>query len=321
MKSVLYHLLTFLMILALAACENATTPLASGPDVFANFAGTTPCTARPLPQIPADSDCNQMLWRIVLHREPASGDPTTYELHAAFGVSKQGTPDLEGGGTHVDRTGKWEIANGTRADPEATVYRLALDDPPAALSFVKLSDDIIHLLDPGGDLVVGNGAWAYTLNRMDPRIPSQANAGRQPESDGPTRPPAPPVPAGQAVFGVFDGRTPCDPAVVGLTMSSPGCLKIKWRLSLYQEGNTGAPGGYLFMGTSFYTQGRWSILHGIPRDPEAVVYRLDPDHVQTPLFLLKVDENHLFILDGDLDFLVGNEFFSYTLSRNAQPEP
>jgi len=262
-----------------------------------------------------------MLWRIVLYQDPATGSPTTYELNSAYGVSKQGTPDLVRGGTQIDMAGKWEVLKGTQSDPAATVYRLNPDDPPMTVSFVKISDDLIHLLDRDGALVIGNGAWAYTLNRMDPRISSQADHGADNPPQGPTRPPTPPAGAGASVMGVFDGRTPCDALLLEFTKSSPGCLKIKWRLTLYEDRDTGAPGAFLYMGTSYFTQGTWTILRGTEQNPDAVVYRLDPDHSQRPLFLQEVDENHLFMLDENLDFLVGNEFFSYTLSRNDQIVP
>ncbi len=325
MKANLHGFLAAWMLLAIAACGTASeaAPLPSGPAVLGVFAGTTPCSSltRPLPQIPEDTDCEQMIWKLVLYRDPATGSPTIYELNSAYGISKQGTPDLVHGGTPVDMAGTWEIRKGTQSDPDATVYRLDLDDPSGAVSFVKISDDIIHLLDGDGALVIGNGAWAYTLNRMDERIPSQANRGRDNPPQGPTRPPAPPQPTGASVMGVFDGRTPCNPLLLEFTKSSPGCGKIKWRLTLYQDRNTGAPGTYLYMGTSYFTQGTWTILQGAAADHAAVVYRLDPGHAAPPLFLLKVDENHLFMLDEGLNFLVGNEFFSYTLSRNDQAVP
>jgi hypothetical protein len=325
MKTYLNVFLAASILLALAACSIATTTptLPTGPGVLGVFAGTTPCSrlTRPLPQIPADSDCNQMNWRIVLYRDPATGEPATYELSSAYGVSKQGTPDLVWGGTHIDMAGTWEIRKGTQSDPAATVYRLDQADPPASVSFVKISDDIIHLLDGDGALVIGNGAWAYTLNRVDPRIPSQADHSADNPPQGPTRPPTPPPPAGESVLGVFDGRTPCDELLLEFTKSSPGCLKIKWRLTLYQDRDTGAPGTFLYMGTSYFTQGTWTILRGTRRDPDAIVYRFDPDHSQESLFLLRVDENHLFMLDQNLDFLVGNVYLSYTLSRTDQTVP
>ena len=131
------------------------------------------------------------------------------------------------------------------------------------------------------------------------------------------RPPEPAMPAGSSVFAVFDGRTPCHEVVLEFTNtgSFPGCLKIKWRLTLYQDIATGEPGTYLFMGTSQFREGSWRIMNGMDGDPDAIIYQLYPEDAQEPFSLLKVDENHLYLMDRDLNLLVGNELFSYTLSR------
>jgi hypothetical protein len=50
-------------------------------------------------------------------------------------------------------------------------------------------------------------------------------------------------------------------------------------------------------------------------DPEAVIYQLAVDDAQQPVSFLKIDENHLFLMDRAMNLLVGNELFSYTLSR------
>jgi hypothetical protein len=230
---------------------------------------------------------------------------------------RQGTPDLVGGGTEVALAGTWDLVTGTSADPEAVVYRLTPDDAPSTVSFLKVSDDIIHLLSGDGTLVVGNGAWAYTLNRMDNSIPSQADQSAVNPTQVPPRPPIPPTPPGESVFGIFDGRTPCDPVVLEFTNipPSPACRKLKWRLTLYEDRATGEPGTYLYMGTYSFAPGVWKILPDPAGDPERVIYQLTPDHSGQPAYFLRVGGDHLFALDEGLDPLVGNDQFSYTLSR------
>lgn len=134
--------------------------------------------------------------------------------------------------------------------------------------------------------------------------------------DPPTRPPLPPVPAGSSVFGVFEGRTPCHEVVVEVMKITPvpGCLKIKWRITLYQD-ETGAPSTYLSMGTSTFREGAWTIIRGLDRDPQAVIYQLQLDNAQEPVSFLRVDENNLYLMDRSMNLLVGNQLFSYTLSR------
>ena len=323
MKDWLHLFLSFVTLVTFSACTGVNSqtstplPIPRGPEIYGVFQANTPCSAqaRPLPQIPADADCNQMKWDLVLFQDPATGTPTTYRLNSSYGLSKQGTNDLIDRGTPIAMKGKWTITTGTKTDPEATVYQLNMNDNQTFVSFLKVSDDLIHVLSSEKTLLVGNGAWSYTLDRMDNQSPTQNIDQSRP--DPPTRPPAPAIPIGSSVFGVFDGRTPCDEVVLEFTNteSFPGCLKIKWRLTLYQDSATGEPSRYLFMGTSHFREGSWKIINGMNGDPDAVVYQLQPDDAHDSFSFLKVDENNLYMLDKAMHFLVGNELFSYTLSR------
>ena len=324
MKFFLNLLLAF-TLLSLSACANVNSQMSTpspippqGSEILGSFRGNTPCSAqaRPLPQIPADTDCEQMIWSLVLYQDLQTKAPTTYQLNSAYGLAKPNTNDLIDGGTPILMEGTWTITAGTKSDPEATVYQINPDDPQTTAYFLKVSDNMLHILSSEKTLLVGNGAWSYTLNRMDNQSPAQhADPSTFPEP--PTRPPMPPMPDGSSVFGVFDGRTPCHEVVVQFTKtaSAPGCLKIKWRLTLYQDATTGAPSTYLFMSTSQYREGSWEIIHGMEGNPEAVIYQLSLDDGQPPVSFLSVDENHLYLMDRDMNLLVGNELFSYTLSR------
>ena len=312
-------LLTLSMVTACARVSPqlaAPSPVVAGPELHGRFEGITPCSAlaRPLPKIPADTDCEQMIWNLTLYQDPGTRAPTTYRLKSAYGLPKQNTNDLVGGGTPVEMEGTWTITTGTRTDPDAVVYQINPDDPQTRVSFLKVSDDLLHVLNSDKSLLVGNGAWSYTLNRMEAQNPVEASPNSFP--DPPTRPPLPPVPAGSSVFRIFEGRTPCHEIVVEVMKVTPvpGCLKIKWRITLYQD-DTGAPSTYLSMGTSTFREGSWTIIRGMDGDPEAVIYQLQLDNAQEPVSFLQVDENNLFLMDRDMNLLVGNQLFSYTLSR------
>ena len=328
MKPRFHRFLAVFMLWTVSACADLSQPTATpspiplGPKVRGVFEGVTPCSAqdRALPQIPPDSDCEQMKWHLTLYQDPQTGAPTTYRLESAYGRSKPNTNDLVDGGTSITMQGTWTTTTGSRHDPGATVYEVHSNDPQATVSFLRVSENLLHVLDSEKALLVGNGAWSYTLNRMDNQTPAAANASPNSFPDPPTRPPLPPTPAGAAVFGVFEGRTPCHELVVEVMQVTPvpGCLKIKWRLTLYQDDASGEPTTYLSMGTSTFREGTWEIIHGLDGDPDAVVYQLQLGESQRPVSLLLVDENHLFLLDRSTNFLVGNELFSYTLSR-AKP--
>jgi hypothetical protein len=58
--------------------------------------------------------------------------------------------------------------------------------------------------------------------------------------------------------------------------------------------------------------GTWKIMTG--KDGR-IIYELKPDNESTPTYLLKLDDNILSFTDEKGNLLVGNEDFSFTLSR------
>ena len=252
----------------------------------------------------------------MLYQDTATGAPSTYILESTYGVSQANTTGPAGGGTPISMRGTWSIATGTKSDPAAEVYQLHEEDSQVAVSLIKLSDDILHVLTRDGTLMLGNTSWSYTLNRTDnqPPLPLDGLVNPGPEA---TRPPIPEVPPDSSVWGVFEGRSPCHEIVFEILGVTPysGCLKLKWRLTLYQDQETGAPSTFMLMGTSSIREGTWSIVQGTKDDPGAAVYQIHLEDLKEPVSFLKADENHLFLLDRDLSLLAGNALFSYTLSR------
>ncbi|HYP40847.1 MAG TPA: hypothetical protein VEX13_10850, partial [Chloroflexia bacterium] len=183
----------------------SSAPTASS--ILGVFEGTTPChnIPRPLPQIPANIDCELMTWKITLYQDPNSGVPTTFSLISAFGLTQPGTPGIRGGGTKVEMEGKWAIIRGTKTDLSAVVYQLNPDNPSRSVSFLKLDDYLLHVLGRDKGLMVGNAAWSYTLNRTD-----AARAQSSPQNMNPASQPAlVPLPVSSSTLGVFEGRTGC----------------------------------------------------------------------------------------------------------------
>ncbi|GAA4395824.1 hypothetical protein GCM10023187_03230 [Nibrella viscosa] len=128
-----------------------------------------------------------------------------------------------------------------------------------------------------------------------------------------------PVPGGIAVVGEFHGRFPCSEIARDWKVAvGPECIKVKWALTLYLNPNTHEPTTYRLRGTlnrSAAREGKWAIVRGTKSDPNAVVYQLDSDKPDVSVYLLKGDDNVLFMLDQQRNFRVGNENLSYTLNR------
>ena len=135
--------------------------------VFGIFLASTPCSqgTRPLPGIPVNADCILIKWRLELSQDEFKKTPTTYKLHCLYGLPKQGTTGFIGGGKTIDLEGRWTVIKGSPAKPQATIYQLHDNKTSQTISFLKLSDDLIHLLDSDLRLMIGSAAWSYTLNR------------------------------------------------------------------------------------------------------------------------------------------------------------
>jgi hypothetical protein len=151
--------LSCLILPVLQACSQTTTLV---------YVASTPCSAgtRPLPGIPKDAACELIKWELKLFEGKGKQMPGTYILNCDYGMPRQGTQGFINGGNHLHREGKWIIIKGTTTNPSAIIYRLDPDTPQVSVSFLRLNENLIHLLDSHHQLMIGNGAWSYTLNKV-----------------------------------------------------------------------------------------------------------------------------------------------------------
>jgi len=138
-----------------------------------------------------------------------------------------------------------------------------------------------------------------------------------------------PIPKSPDLLGVFQGRPPCPLAEQWQLPVDKDCEKVKTELQLYHDPVSKQPTTYTisFVGAGDIVHqyggtyrwktitGKWSVIKGIPSNPAAIVYRLETGRPGAYFYLLKGDENVLFILDDNKAFRNGNEDFSYTLNR------
>ncbi|WP_353721207.1 hypothetical protein [Dyadobacter sp. 676] len=139
-----------------------------------------------------------------------------------------------------------------------------------------------------------------------PNAPSKTTT-RQPVAEGPN------------VWGVFHGRVPCQTMARMLnTPVEANCEVLKWGFTFYQDPQTRKPSTYRWDGSLYRDTprtGQWALVRGTAGDPEATVIVIDPGYPEKSVFLLKGDENVLFILDGSREPMVGGDYLSYTFNR------
>lgn len=169
------HLRPLTYIVFLVAFAATSRPPTPSQDTVV-FAGTTPCgnIIRPLHQIPTEVDCPlneckciMVEWQVTLYRDPVTRAPTTYKLTSINRYGIKETNMYSEPGTKNEREGKWTIATAT--DSGAVVYLLSPDKPDIRVKLVRLNDNLLHVLDHGDKLMIGNEFWSYTLNRIDKR--------------------------------------------------------------------------------------------------------------------------------------------------------
>jgi hypothetical protein len=281
-------------------------------DVFGEFVGSSPCEGPlgALFDIPADAN-PPVKWALTLYQDPKTLRPTVYKLNAEYDGA---TPPAARKPVSKEKEGRWSIGKGTKSDPNAVVYELA-----GAVNLFRLTDDILHAMNPDRTLAVGNGGWSHTLNRAAKAekvvVPSAEWMQRSENSK------IDPLATGPGVFAVFEGRTPAQGIARELKIATDANrFKVKWRVTLCQDPATKAPTKYKVEG-SLHRQGAREGTWSVVRRDGAEVYHLAPTKTEADLFLMKGDDNVLFFLGQDRKPMVGNADFSYTLNWRDTTKP
>jgi hypothetical protein len=269
--------------------------------------------------LPTNAACDSIQWSLTLSTNHTKGGRQTFALEAAYQVPVPTSPNHSQAGPKANVNGTWELITGGPLRPRSTVYRLNVENPRRSLSFVKVSDGLLHLLNADGSLAIGNSGQSYTLNRKE-RTEEPGDRALAMTAPSITYKIAP-VSTGPDVFGVFEGRTPC--LGISRELNQPRgaeCIKSKWRVTLYQNPETRVPTTYKVEGSLFrdsVREGTWSLTKGTVTDANATVYQLAATPQQSPLLLMKGDDNVLFFLNQKREPLIGHSEFSYTLNRAA----
>ncbi len=222
-------------------------------------------------------------WKVVLKN-------AVYSLQCNYGISKPNTNGFISGGKKIELKGELE--------KEKNYYRLKNGN--AVLHIVELNENLLHLLNAGKSLLVGNAGWSYTLNNIHPaasdKISIRATLNLPQDSM------------------VFSGRTPCN--IPGVIPEGMQCYKLKWQLVLYAGTEKNGQASYKVVSTAWRKEsgryGNWEIVTG---KNGSVIYQLSDANGNPLLYLLKADENILLFTDAEGNLLTGDEDFSYTLNR------
>jgi hypothetical protein len=269
------------------------------------FVGTTPCDPAIrafVGGLAADAPCPAIVWKLDLGVREQDGPG--WSLVATYGAPTASNPEA---------TGALRVSARGRLETSATTYRLIATNGQS-LVCRRLSSALIHPLDEKNRLMLGTTAYSYTLSRSDatddPGQPEQLHGPDYTLSARAT---------GDAVFGLFEGRTPCMGLARAMHLAlTDGCQRVKWRITLLQTAGTSEPTTYKIEGSLHHTAraGAWRIVRGTASDPNAIVYQLDGSATEGPMLLWKADDDVLLMLDEHRQPLVGTINFTYTLNRS-----
>ena len=156
-----------LLIVCLLSSSFKYDDRGAGQLVLGPFAGNTPAGyfIRPLLGIPLNADCDRVQWSITLYRDPATHKPSVFKLNCIYGLQANSAPGFAGGGNELKTEGTWTITKGAKNNADATVYQLNSTSGHEIL-FVKMDDNILHLLYTDESLMIGHAGWSYTLSRI-----------------------------------------------------------------------------------------------------------------------------------------------------------
>jgi hypothetical protein len=251
-----------------------------------SYIGSTPANSavvREFLGISHSDSIDFIRWKIVCQDDK-------FSLKCNYGIGKPNTNGFMQGGKWVELSGMLTKQN----------HYYFLESKNKILGLLEVNSSLLHLLNADNTLLVGNGGWSYTLN-METGTPAPVKINFLSK---------------QIILKdsmIFQGRTPCwdFPQV----HSSPQCIKKKWLIILYADPKTRQPATYHLNGNSRGeggTRGTWKVETG--KDGR-VIYQLFSAAGAMPVQLLVLDENVLAFTDKAGHLLVGNEDFSFTLSR------
>ena len=169
------NLITFVCLLSMVGCNNISDQSNILKDSSVVFVGTTPCgnVIRPIHKIDPEPDCPLqeckcfvVEWELTLYMDVNTKQPARYKLKGINRYNVKETNMYSEPGIKSEAEGKWAIIKGTKTNPNAILYQLNPDKPGMSLSFLKLSDNLIHIVDQNEKLMIGNEFHNYTLSRI-----------------------------------------------------------------------------------------------------------------------------------------------------------
>ena len=280
----------------------SSSAISTAPEII--LVGSTPADGpiKSMLTIPTVTKVDFIRWDLKLN------DKNAFTLEIAYGESQPNTLGFKDGGQKQTIKGIFTISRNEGSKSFKYVYHLKSSSLPEKISLVKLNENLFHILTSQNQLMIGNGGWSYTLNRKDPIGSDEILISSTITDD-------------KSLQLVFDGRTPCQEIAAEHPEmnASQSCFKLKWRLILNRDSVNYLPTTCVIRkivdNQPRDVSGKWTIIKGTAANPDAIIYKIEPDKPDESISLLVGDDNVLFFLNKNEEPYIGNKDFSFTLNK------
>jgi hypothetical protein len=134
-------------------------------DISSIYGGTSPCATsiRSFLKISATEKCDEVSWHLELNKDE-NKNPTTFILKRGYKYYIDNSTSQPKGFVTIE--GGWKVTKGRKSQVNAAVIELKAQHTSEPLRFYVADENIIHLLDKEGNLMIGDGGQSYTLSRI-----------------------------------------------------------------------------------------------------------------------------------------------------------
>ena len=168
LKQVHVFMIPFRALAPLFLLSFMWTAAAQVPPSTEEFVGSTPCDTLSrefLGGLSTNTPCHFIAWRLTFSKSAGANEPNRFSVSATYWLpGRNDTNQVEEGPT-VTGDGTWELLRGSKAKPDAPVYRLHGRKTPKPISLVQVGQNLLHFMNEDKTLRLGNAGWSYTLNR------------------------------------------------------------------------------------------------------------------------------------------------------------
>jgi hypothetical protein len=128
------------------------------------FAGSTPCDdwIKAELKISEATPCEFQKWELTLD----DANNNQFTLKVRYGMSRPNTNGFQNDGTLLEVKGSFSISNPAGGNRK-TIYVLNSASFKSPMMLLKMDNNVFHLLDDKKNLLVGNGGFSYSLNRIN----------------------------------------------------------------------------------------------------------------------------------------------------------